>query len=72
MIPLTRLNRARFYLNPDLIKEMEANPDTLLTLTTGEKMVVLESVSVVADEILQFRRQVRPAACSCDFAEVEG
>jgi flagellar protein FlbD len=71
MIPLTRLNRARFYLNPDLIKEMEANPDTLLTLTTGEKMVVLESVSIVSDEILQFRRQVNSASCPGETVGVE-
>jgi flagellar protein FlbD len=71
MIPLTRLNRARFYLNPDLIKEMEANPDTLLTLTTGEKMVVLESVSIVSDEILRFRRQVNSSSCPGETVGVE-
>ena len=72
MIPLTRLNRARFYLNPDLIKEMDASPDTVLVLTTGEKMLVLESVSDVLDEILRFRKQVQFPCSLRVFEKREG
>ncbi len=32
-----------FYLTPDLIVTVEASPDTVITLTTGAKLVVLES-----------------------------
>jgi flagellar protein FlbD len=71
MIPLTRLNQARFYLNPDLIKEMEANPDTVLTLTTREKIVVLEPLSTIAHEIVQFRRQIQTLDASSAVAAKE-
>jgi flagellar protein FlbD len=43
MIQLTRLNGCRLDVNCDLIKYTEASPDTVLTLVTGEKLVVLES-----------------------------
>ena len=40
MIQLTRLNHEPFYLNPDLIQEMETTPDTVLTLASGARIVV--------------------------------
>src|SRR6202020_1167164 len=43
MIQLTRLNGCRLDVNCDLIKYAESSPDTVLTLVTGEKLVVLES-----------------------------
>ena len=48
MIELTRLNGCRLNVNCDLIKYAEASPDTVLTLITGEKLVVLESCDEVS------------------------
>ena len=42
MIELTRLNGTPMVLNSDLIKTAEASPDTMLTLITGEKLIVRE------------------------------
>ena len=42
MIQLTRLNSKALIVNSDLIKFVEHSPDTLVTLVTGEKIVVLE------------------------------
>ena len=56
MIPLTRLSGERFLLNADLIRTAEARPDTFLTLTTGERLVVREAPEVVAGRILGWRR----------------
>lgn len=47
MIALTRLNGNPLLVNSDLIKYAEASPDTVLTLVTGEKLVVLESCAEV-------------------------
>ena len=47
MIPLTRLNHTRFYLNAALIEHIESTPDTVITLTSGQKFVVMESVEEV-------------------------
>jgi flagellar protein FlbD len=40
MIEITRLNGSHLAINCDLIKYSEASPDTVLTLITGEKLVV--------------------------------
>lgn len=58
MIQLTRLNNQPLIVNSDLIKLIENTPDTVLTLVTGEKIVVLESSKQVVDKIVDFRRRV--------------
>ena len=58
MIQLTRLNNQPLIVNSDLIKLVENTPDTVLTLVTGEKIVVLESTKQVVDKIVDFRRRV--------------
>jgi flagellar protein FlbD len=58
MIQLTRLNHVPFFLNPDLIEHMEITPDTIITLTTGQKFIVLESAEQVLDRLIQFRRKI--------------
>jgi flagellar protein FlbD len=58
MIELTRLNGSCLIVNCDLIKYAEAAPDTLLTLITGEKLVVLESCIEVQVRSLAFRADV--------------
>jgi flagellar protein FlbD len=62
MILLTRLNNRPLVVNSDMIKFIENTPDTVLTLVTGEKIVVLETVAEVLEEILNFRRRVVAAA----------
>jgi len=58
MIQLTRLNNKPLTVNSDLIKFVEQSPDTLVTLITGEKIVVLEKASEVLTRIIDFRRSV--------------
>ena len=64
MIQLTRLNNSRLAINSDLIKFVEAAPDTVLTLVTGEKVVVREGVSEVIERVREFRRSILCAAHS--------
>jgi flagellar protein FlbD len=45
-------------VNSDLIKFVERSPDTLITLVTGEKIVVRESVEDVLSRLIEFRRLV--------------
>lgn len=62
MIELTRLNGHLLSVNCDLIRYAEANPDTVLTLVTGEKLVVRETRQQVADIIFHYRvAQMREA-----------
>lgn len=58
MIELTRLNNHPLLVNSDLIKFVENAPDTVLTLVSGEKIVVLESAQSVLDKVVAFRRTV--------------
>jgi flagellar protein FlbD len=56
MIELTRLNGNPLVLNAELIKFVEQNPDTVITLLTGDKMVVRESAPEVMHRVLTYRR----------------
>jgi uncharacterized protein YlzI (FlbEa/FlbD family) len=58
VIQLTRLNNHPLIINSDLIKAIESAPDTVLTLVTGEKIVVLESSEQVLEQIVEFRRRI--------------
>jgi flagellar protein FlbD len=58
MIRLTRLNNQALTVNSDLIKFVEQSPDTLITLVTGEKIVVRESADEVLARLIAFRRSV--------------
>jgi len=55
MVHLTRLNNQPFIVNADLIKFIENSPDTVITLVTGEKLVVRESVDEVLERISDFQ-----------------
>ncbi|HZR30640.1 MAG TPA: flagellar FlbD family protein [Terriglobales bacterium] len=58
MITLTRLNNKPLAVNSDLVKFVEQAPDTVITLVTGEKIVVRESTEQIVERIVQFRRSV--------------
>ncbi len=64
MISLHRLGHQleEFHLNPDLIVTVEANPDTVITLTTGTKIVVAEPPERVVEEIQTYRVAVLSGA----------
>lgn len=55
MIELTRLNGSRLAVNSDLIQFAESAPDTLLTMVTGEKLLVAESLAQVAERVIAYR-----------------
>lgn len=58
MIDLTRLNNRPLTVNADLIKYVEQAPDTVITLVTGEKLVVKESADEVVQRVIRFRRML--------------
>jgi flagellar protein FlbD len=71
MIELTRLNGQRLFVNCDLLKCAEASPDTVLTLLTGDKIVVRESCEEVVALAVSYRARVLGAAWP-DGAAVAG
>jgi flagellar protein FlbD len=58
MIQVTRLNDKGFVVNCELIKFVEAIPDTLITLTTGEKLMVKETVDQVITATMDYRKRL--------------
>ena len=71
MIQLTLLNHAPLVLNSDLIEHMEVTPDTVVTLTTGQKIVVLESAEEVVERVIEFRRSINSGAAACPLRRLE-
>ena len=65
MIQLTRLNRIPMVLNSDLIEHIEITPDTVITLTTGQKIVVLEPAGDVVERVVAFRRSIYQGVLNC-------
>lgn len=61
MIQLTRLNNIPLAVNSDLIKYVEAAPDTVITLLNGEKLVVRETTEQVIERVRDFRRSLIPS-----------
>ncbi len=58
MISLTRLNHFPVVINPDLIVMIEETPDTIITLSNGEKLTVQEKVQEVIRRVIEFRRRI--------------
>ncbi len=56
MIKLTRLDGESFVLNADLIRYVERRPDTFITLTNGERIVVAESMDEVIERAVQYQQ----------------
>lgn len=45
-------------MNSDLIEHVEVTPDTVITLTTGQKLMVMESADEVIKKVIEFRRLI--------------
>lgn len=58
MIYVTRLNHTPIVLNSDLIEQIEMTPDTVISLTTGQKIMVLETSDEVIDRVVTYRRSI--------------
>jgi flagellar protein FlbD len=58
VIELTRLNGNPLVVNSDLIKTAEAAPDTMLTLITGEKLIVREDCREVIERVTAYRARL--------------
>jgi len=59
MIAVTRLNGSPVIVNAELIKLVEATPDTMITLVNGERMLVTESVKEIVKRAIDYGRSIR-------------
>ncbi|AGB40635.1 uncharacterized protein, possibly involved in motility [Halobacteroides halobius DSM 5150] len=58
MIKLTRLNDSQIVVNAELIKTIEATPDTVITLTTDHRLIVKEDVDQIIDKVINFKQRI--------------
>lgn len=58
MIELTKLNDIKFSVNPELIEIVETTPDTVVTLSTGRKLIVKESRQNIKNLVLSYKREI--------------
>ena len=56
MIKLTRFDGSEVAVNAELVKFVEAAPDTIVTLTSDQKLLVLETVDEVIERIIEFKK----------------
>lgn len=61
MIALRRLNNQPIMVNADLIETLESTPDTVVTLTSGNKLIVRDSMDEIQDKIIDYKRKIHAA-----------
>jgi len=62
MIELTRINGSQVVVNAELIEFIESTPDTVVSLTSGKKVMVREDVDEVVRRVVAYQRRLRPAS----------
>lgn len=58
MIEVTRLNGTQVLVNSDLIELVEETPDTVITFTTGRKIIVKESRQQIKSLVKSYKREI--------------
>ncbi|MBI3762811.1 MAG: flagellar FlbD family protein [Chloroflexi bacterium] len=58
MIRVTRLNGSKLYVNADMIRFVEATPDTVISLVDDVKIVVRETPEAIVDDVVAYRQRV--------------
>ena len=57
MIRVSHLNGEPFVLNAELIRYIEQRPDTFITLISGERLVVQQTMDEVMRLALEYQQQ---------------
>jgi flagellar protein FlbD len=68
MIKVTRLNHTPLILNSDLIEHIDVTPDTVITLTSGQKFMVQESIPEIIEKVIVFRKSLFSKELFCPVA----
>ena len=58
MIEVTKLDSHKILINPDYIEIVEETPDTVISLTTGRKVIVKESRQDIQNLVKSFKRDI--------------
>lgn len=58
MVSLKRINGAEILVNPDLIEIIEHHGDTVISLTTGNKILVKETLEEIKEKVIEYRAKI--------------
>lgn len=58
VIEVTRLNETKLIVNADLIEKVEENPDTVITLSSGSKIIVKESRQEIRNLVILYKKEI--------------
>ena len=58
MIEVTKLNDKKIVINCELIEYIEANPDTVISLTTGNKFVIKENLDDTINKVIEYKKRI--------------
>lgn len=58
MIKVTRLNGEQLVINAELIELIEAKPDTIITLSTGEKYIARDKVDEIIEKVIRYKQTI--------------
>ncbi|MBW2518147.1 MAG: flagellar FlbD family protein [Deltaproteobacteria bacterium] len=72
MIKVTRLNDSVLMVNVDRIQSLQAIPETVITFTNNDKIMVKEPLEEVSQRIVEYQRTIKsnPGSSGCQPAEV--
>ena len=60
MIQVTRLNDSVLMINVEMIQSLQATPDTVITFTNHDRLMVKEPVEEISQRIIEYQRSVNP------------
>ena len=58
MLKLTKFSGEEVWVNPDTIKYIEAGGDTVIFLTSGDRLLVREDPIDISEQFLDFKREI--------------
>ena len=58
MIEVTKMNGQKLLINPDLMEMVEETPDTVVTFTTGRKIIIKESRQDLKNLVKSYRKDI--------------
>ena len=58
MVEVTRINGTKVLINPDLMELVEETPDTVISFTTGRKIIVKESRQQIKSLVKSYKREI--------------
>ena len=59
MIKVTRLNDSVLMVNVDRIQSLQAIPETVITFTNNDKIMVKEPLDEVSQRIVEYQRAIK-------------